>query len=300
MKENPLVSIIIPNYNHAPFLKERIESVLEQTEQDFELILLDDASTDNSKLILDKYKSHPKVSHLIVNKENSGGAFFQWKKGISLAKGKYIWIAESDDRSKPVFLEKLLMKFNSTINIVYAASITIDEEGKELGIHNWAKKLSDTKWEQDYINDGNDEVKRYLRYRNTIPNASACLIRSEALKRIKLPTNMYFAGDWSIWIQLLAKNKIGFVAEPLNFFRKHNLTTRSIQDFEKENRRWKEYIQIVCSNSTLLHRVRNKEKYQWIFDEWGTKIKTFGFSKIFILPMPLDFRIKLLRHYFTR
>ena len=64
----PIVSVVIPNYNYARYLDERINSILNQTFSDFEIILLDDASTDNSIEIIDKYKNNPLQSHCIVNK----------------------------------------------------------------------------------------------------------------------------------------------------------------------------------------------------------------------------------------
>ena len=66
---SPLVSVIIPSYNHEKFLKERIDSVLNQTFQDFELIILDDLSPDNSREIIESYRAHPKVSHIIFNEK---------------------------------------------------------------------------------------------------------------------------------------------------------------------------------------------------------------------------------------
>ena len=90
----PKVSVIIPNYNHAQFLEQRVESVLNQTFQDFEIIFLDDASTDNSKEVFSKYSNHPKISHVIFNETNSGSPFKQWNKGFGLSTGEYIWIAE--------------------------------------------------------------------------------------------------------------------------------------------------------------------------------------------------------------
>ena len=82
----PKVSVIVPNYNHAPYLKRRIDSILNQTYQDFELILLDDCSTDNSAEVLNEYASNPKVSHVVINEINSGSTFKQWDKGFALAK----------------------------------------------------------------------------------------------------------------------------------------------------------------------------------------------------------------------
>lgn len=105
---SPKVSIIVPNYNHQDFLNERLNSIFNQTIQDFEVIIFDDASTDNSLDILNKYKNHPKVSHFIVNKKNSGSPFKQWKEGMKLAKGEYIWIAETDDFAEVNFIEEQL------------------------------------------------------------------------------------------------------------------------------------------------------------------------------------------------
>lgn len=96
--KKPLVSVIVPNYNHAPYLKERLDSIYQQTYQNIEVILLDDFSSDNSVEVLKQYaRKYPHNTRLIVNEENSGKVFRQWNKGLSLAKGELIWIAESDD-----------------------------------------------------------------------------------------------------------------------------------------------------------------------------------------------------------
>lgn len=94
---NPLITVIIPNFNHAKYLRERIDSVLNQTYNNIEVFLLDDCSNDNSKEILMSYESSPLVKGILLNEENSGSTFRQWQKGFELAHGEYIWIAESDD-----------------------------------------------------------------------------------------------------------------------------------------------------------------------------------------------------------
>ena len=112
MENHPVeVSVIIPNYNYARFLQQRIESVLAQTYTDYEIILLDDASTDDSVSILNHYKTNSRVTHLEINSVNTGSPFAQWQKGISLSRGKYIWIAESDDAAESFFLEKAVSVF---------------------------------------------------------------------------------------------------------------------------------------------------------------------------------------------
>ena len=111
MSETVKVSVIIPNYNHKDYLRQRIESVLNQTFRDFEVIILDDASTDGSKDILEQYANHNKVTQHIFNYVNSGSVFKQWIKGIQLAKGDYVWIAESDDFADVHFLENTPLCF---------------------------------------------------------------------------------------------------------------------------------------------------------------------------------------------
>jgi len=109
------VSVIIPNYNHSKFLRKRINSVLDQTFQKFEVIILDDCSSDNSKEIIEEYRFNNKISHIVYNDINSGSTFKQWEKGIQLAIGDLIWIAESDDWCEPNFLSILVNAFSKMI-----------------------------------------------------------------------------------------------------------------------------------------------------------------------------------------
>ncbi|WP_179319489.1 glycosyltransferase family 2 protein [Winogradskyella helgolandensis] len=118
-----LVSVILPNYNHEAFLQERLDSIFNQTYQNYEVIILDDCSTDNSLKILDRYKYHTKVSHFIVNTTNSGSPFKQWKKGLDLAQGDYIWIAESDDFCDFNFLESQL-DYLKNVDVTVSETLT--------------------------------------------------------------------------------------------------------------------------------------------------------------------------------
>ena len=130
----PTVSVIVPNYCHAPYLEQRIESILQQTFQDFELILLDDCSTDGSREILERYRNHPKVSGIFYNERNSGSPFKQWEKGLSKAKGDYVWIAESDDFSSPCFLERCvrILDTRPDCSIVFTSSYIVDSHSRTI------------------------------------------------------------------------------------------------------------------------------------------------------------------------
>lgn len=292
----PEVSIIIPNYNHAEFLQQRLDSVFNQTYQDFEVILLDDASTDGSVEILKKYQEHPKVSHLILNDTNSGSPFKQWQKGIGLANGAYIWIAESDDYCELDFLECLVSKLeqNSDVVLVYSASSIIDDAGKNLGRHKWADTLDKDRWNHTYANTGRDEIKRFLRYRNTIPNASAVIFKRNTVLQIRLPTTMFFCGDWYLWIALLNKGDISYSSKALNYFRTHTNTTRKGKSILGEQRRISEFYEIVMANSSFVERIVHRKKYKWIINYLLKRSNQIVFKEIRTLKMPLLFRVEFL------
>ena len=165
----PKISVIIPNYNHAQFLEQRIESVLNQTVQDVEVIFLDDNSTDNSREVFSKYVNHPKISHVIFNETNSGSPFKQWNKGFSLATGEYIWLAESDDYADPRFLETLveILEENPQVGVAYCQSHQVDKYNDFVAtLHCWTDELDKERWHNDFINNGLEECRKYLIVKN--------------------------------------------------------------------------------------------------------------------------------------
>src|SRR6266852_6763107 len=106
------VSVIVPNYNHSRYIGQRIESVLNQTYPDFELLILDDMSPDNSREIIERYRQNPRV-RIEYNDRNSGNTYLQWQKGIALTSSEYIWIAESDDYADSGLLSCLIARLDA-------------------------------------------------------------------------------------------------------------------------------------------------------------------------------------------
>jgi glycosyltransferase involved in cell wall biosynthesis len=221
----PKVSVIIPNYNHALFLEQRIDSVLNQTFQDFEIIFLDDCSTDNTRKICAKYTDHPKISHIVFNDINSNSTFKQWNKGIALATGEYIWIAESDDYAAPQFLSKLvpILDLNLNVGLAYCQSYLVDDTSKILSpdFLTCTNCFDRKRWSSDYLNEGKNECENFLAGKNTIPNASAVLIRkSSYISEVNCNNEAFkVAGDWFTWSKILLAADIYFVADSLNYFR---------------------------------------------------------------------------------
>ena len=224
------VSVIVPNYNHARFLRQRIESVLGQTYQDFELILLDDHSTDESRAILEQYASDSRV-RIEFNTANSGSPFKQWNKGVRMARGKYVWIAESDDYAERQLLERLagILDTDPAVAFAYCRSWRVTEDDRKDGFGDfYLAYLDGSRWTTDYCADGRDECRDYLIQRNTVPNASGVVFRREIYERIGgADESLCLCGDWKLWAAMALSGKVAYVAEPLNFFRFHEASVRS-------------------------------------------------------------------------
>ena len=219
--ETPQVSVIVPNYNHAPYLKQRIDSILNQTYQNFELIILDDYSTDNSREVIEQFRNHPKISQIVYNTENSGSTFKQWYKGIDLARGEYIWIAESDDYCENTFLEKIInvLEVNERASLCFTNSYVVDECNRIKGIYNEDFDL----YKEDFVYKGDDLIKEYSQIQNFIPNASAVIFKKEPFTKVNKRDLMDYKinGDWFLWINVLMNRDCAFLHEPLNYFRRH-------------------------------------------------------------------------------
>ena len=218
----PLVTVIIPNYNHAPYLKQRIDSVVDQTFRDFELIILDDCSTDNSVEIIEQYRGHEKVKRIIYNEVNTGSPFKQWKKGIELAESQYIWVAESDDIARPEFLESLvpLLDKNKQCAFAFCDSTTNYDSFVSHKIQSNAPDKLFTG--QDFIYEHNIEAQ--------FVNASCVIFRKDKINQQVLLDfgNFRSSGDWLFWTSIALKGDVIRHQEILNFYRRHETSVSGI------------------------------------------------------------------------
>lgn len=223
-----MVSVIVPNYNHARFLGERLDSIFAQTYQDYEVIILDDHSTDNSKEIIERYRENPHVSHMVYNEENSGSTFVQWDRGLALAKGEYVWIAESDDVAESTFLEECIKRLDSNpkINLAFTHSYLIDRDSHLLTDNPDKEAL----YKGNGIYDGKAFAIERMIYRNSLYNASMIVFRKSALNNVTpFYKTMRHGGDWAFWFDMLQKGKVAEIPQKLNRFRQHNakVTTKA-------------------------------------------------------------------------
>jgi glycosyltransferase involved in cell wall biosynthesis len=218
------VSAIIPNYNHARFLEQRIESVVNQSYPNLEVIILDDCSTDESVDIINRYRQHPKVKSVILNSQNSGSAFKQWEKGLTLATGDWVWIAESDDYADRKFIETMLDRSqgNDSVGLIYCDSVIVEKNGPTANTFAALKnqKLNTSRWSNDYFNKGLDEIENYVLRHGTINNTSAVLFKRSVLHEedpFDLP--LVFIGDKYAFLKVLSVSDVFYVCDALNFYR---------------------------------------------------------------------------------
>lgn len=246
----PTVSVIVPNYNHALYLEQRIKSIINQSFQDFELILLDDNSTDQSKEILLRYESHPKVAHLIINEKNSGSTFRQWEKGLELAHGKYVWVAESDDYSAPSFLSEMinaLQKYPKAV-IAFSGSQMVNSQGDYI-VTDW-DHFKRTEG-QTIIHDGRIFLKKRMIWKNTIYNASMAVFQKAGYKEgTKDYQNYRYCGDWLFWSKLCQKGEVLEIRKKMNYFRQH--PNKVSPGAEKEGLYFTEGNRVIQYNTDFL------------------------------------------------
>ena len=302
----PLVSVIIPNYNHARFLDERIQSVLNQTYQNYEIIILDDCSPDNgaSQAVIEKYRTNSHISHIEYNEINSGATFKQWRKGLELAEGELIWIAESDDSCDPRLLERLVAEFREDPNLVFAFvhSILIDDVGNKHEIiqpsrHRYSIRCS-----------GKEFIHKFLFRYNIIYNASSALFRKVSALNISPEyTTFKASGDWLFWIELCETGNVSMIETPLNFFRKHisNVTeeyaSNGLQQFE--NRKILSYLDEHHLINTISKRcVEILNFYHYKYDLYFTSEEIRGkILELWAIPWyyyPAVYLLKII--YFVR
>jgi len=221
----PSVSVIVPFYNHERFIEERLNSILSQPIKDIEIIALDDCSTDGTIERIRPYLEDGRIT-LVENDTNSGSPFKQWEKGIRLASGDVVWIAEGDDSCDSNFLQTLLPYFDDPmVNIASAKTEIIDEHGnlKEDALMPYLDMAYPGKFSQSYLKDGFQEINEQLGAMCTLVNASGLLIRKSSFgATLTTAQGFKMCGDWLIYLECLKGGKIAYDVNTHNYFRRHS------------------------------------------------------------------------------
>ncbi len=229
----PRISVAVPSHNYARYLPERLGSVFAQTHPVEEILVLDDASLDDSVAVAMATAADWKRDiRFVVNETNSGHVFAQWQRAADLARAPYLWIAEADDSADPEMLARLsaLMAAHPDIDLAFCDSRAIDSEGESVmpsyKEHYHASGAGEL--QHDGLFSAPDFARRFLAERNLILNASAVVFRTKALRETLRRCaadlhNLHVAGDWRIYVDLLAHStgQVAYLASPMNVHRRH-------------------------------------------------------------------------------
>lgn len=224
------VSVVVPNYNYAHYLEERLATIFDQTHPIYEVLVLDDCSTDDSLGVLERVQAVGRALRILPNTENAGAVARQWLKGVGTASGDLVWIAEADDQSDPRFLDELATAFaDREVVLAFTDSVQLDENGQRIGdsYQPYYQTIQDLDWKNGFVVSGREFLCHGLSVKNTILNLSAVLFRKEpllaGLRGIQDELASYrVAADWRLYIELLSgSGRMAFAAKSLNRHRRH-------------------------------------------------------------------------------
>jgi glycosyltransferase involved in cell wall biosynthesis len=213
----PDVSILLPVYNSQHFVKKAIDSLLKQTFTDFELLAINDGSTDGSEKVIQSFKDNRII---YLKNKTSKGLIFTLNKGVKFANGKYIARMDGDDISLPDRLQKQvnwLERFPATDLV--ACQVRFIDENDNVSGH----------WKEDLETVTYREIQRKMVWENCIAHSSV-MIRSGIVKEYLFSEKQQYTEDYDLWLRLLADGiRIEKIPEELLLYRVHPLNgTRSI------------------------------------------------------------------------
>ncbi|TGD82995.1 glycosyltransferase [Hymenobacter wooponensis] len=223
----PKVSIIIPTYNRAAFLKEAVESILSQDFQDFNIVITDNASSDNTKETVLGFKSDKIIYHR--NDENLG-VVNNHNKALELADGEYIAIFSDDDLMFKGSLAKrvAVLDNNKSVVLVHSNIKIIDENNKIVDESHWGKSYSKN-WDKFHKKDTlikGDVYFKILYYEWNVISMPAVMLRSSVIKKSGVfDINTKYFCDWDMWLRVCLYGDVYYLNDFLVNYRVHNTNT---------------------------------------------------------------------------
>lgn len=210
----PLVSIVVPVYNGEKFLKESLDSIVAQTYPNIEILVMDDASTDNSAEIIRSYGN--KVTH--IRNENNLGQFDNVNKGIEKTKGEFVCVYHADDIYKPDIVEKeaqYLIKHTSA-GAVFCMDIFIDAEGK---VYNQLELPEMMRGGGPF--NYKTILNALLTYKNVFLIGPTSMVRRAVYFDVGLYNGKDYriAGDLEMWARIAKSYELGIIEEHLQYYR---------------------------------------------------------------------------------
>lgn len=261
----PKVTIAIPTHNRGRFLPKAIESVLSQTYSDFELLVVDNASTDNTKKVVKQYKD----SRLRYYRNKSNiGMINNWNRCVKLARGKYLVILGDDDLLYPIFLEESTQVHQKyKLGFSFTHCNKVDSEGKII-----------VRWGYNFPPAGLLKGEKYLeltiKYGACLTNSSTVLLNTDIFNKIGLFEGKYASNtfDFNMWIRIANEFDVYFIDKVLIDYRIHKDQVSEVHWRRKERRTGKigTYLEIFNAIACLMGKFgyyKNEQKRKFLLDK---------------------------------
>lgn len=245
------VTAIVPNYNHARYLSQRLDSILSQTYPLVDILVLDDCSTDNSRSVIDAYVTRfPGRISAVYNTENSGNVFRQWQKGHSLAKGDLVWICESDDFCEPTFIERMINAFRDpSVMMAFGRIQFANSQGEFFaGLDHYREDSEPGIWDARLTRPAAEWFRGGFGVKNVIANVGGSLWRRfEISDQVwEEARNYKIMGDWYLYSAIAGGGQIAYEPSAVSYFRIHESNT-SGSSAQSKPEYYKEYAQLMTS-----------------------------------------------------
>ncbi|WP_340122719.1 glycosyltransferase family 2 protein [Methylobacter svalbardensis] len=225
--KSPIVSFVVPCYKLAHLLPECITSILSQSFSDFEILIMDDCSPDNTSEVAQSFRD-PRVKY--IRNDSNLRHLRNYNKGIGLTRGKYVWLISADDYlRKPYILEKYvgLLDKHPNVGYVFCPGLGVRDEVETRILGRYSER-----GDSDRIIPGHVLLKKLLRGNFVL--CPSGLVRRECYDRVSFfPLTMPWAGDWYLWCLFALYYDVGYFAEPMLCYREHHdlsMTTKLARD----------------------------------------------------------------------
>jgi glycosyltransferase involved in cell wall biosynthesis/SAM-dependent methyltransferase len=230
MRHGLRVTAVVPNYNHARFLPERLDSILNQTYPLIDILVLDDCSTDDSRTVIDGYvERFPDRITAVYNEANSGGVFKQWQKGHELATGDLIWFCESDDFCETTFVERLVGHFRDpSVMLAFGRIDFANTEGNVMpGMETYLEEAEPGIWGAPLVRPAAAWFKNGFGVKNLIANVGGSIWRRAPLAQAVWDEARSFKimGDWYLYAAVAGGGQIAYDPAARACFRIHGNNT---------------------------------------------------------------------------
>jgi glycosyltransferase involved in cell wall biosynthesis len=210
---NPRVSFVVPSYNYAHFLPDAVDSLLSQSFESLEVIVVDDASTDDTRTVVQRYADEPRVR--VIRHETNKGNIATYNDGIAAARGEFVGLLSADDyciRRDAVERQVAMFDAHPTVGFVHAAYEVVDAGG--------GTRQSFRAWPSDSVRPGLEEFERLCF--SCYVSASGTLVRTRSHAELGVyDPQLPVSADWDLWLRLCTRYDVGFISEPLFAYRTH-------------------------------------------------------------------------------